>query len=621
VEKFDCIYDTHNNGEEIPYCQRPGGSFTLFRNETECENGGEKKYFRDLLDEDIQPNEVLKWSSSVEMADLYARIYYNRSFIEQNDDYFICQCKQLGTFGKYCEYQFTHYAMKFSDAIKAQFQQKKIDDSWNTQKYGDILCYETLPCHSGPLCLDWREICDGIQRCLNGIDEENRDKLEFNECEDDEFRCTNGMCIAEEFWFDGEFYSISIGVFINILIGDRDCMDWSDEYLIDYGNNCPFTPNTIECDEHLCPQLWYSCGDGECVGWTTRMAFQRFVKAADDCFTKRNLNYKCEVSPHRRAWTLENGLCWSEEDYDDPRYPPWNITNLSNLTNEEKCEYLFRCLLSDNFEHDCPCYHQNCTQIMMKICPRSNYPFIVYPPPGLINTNVCIYYNYDEYKRNKNFEIFELQNGLKCLGYLAQVKVPIPLGSNPIFVTISFSNQLLCTTEFSDYINKNFSSRFQNDKFCWNDSLTFNGRPYAVNPNACANSGQCISQYRIHDGTYDCLYNNEENMIFEKNYCTGNVGRQRFQCYDDQYKCLTSEMLGTGSQQCSNIYDESLYGNGLPIRQDIPCDTYLTNECYRIKEYIRQSSAKNSTRNNSLDYFQRQEQTNRIPFRSYCNSF
>jgi hypothetical protein len=41
---------------------------------------------------------------------------------------------------------------------------------------------------------------------LNGIDEENWDKLEFNECEDDEFRCTNGMCIAEEFWLDGEYY-------------------------------------------------------------------------------------------------------------------------------------------------------------------------------------------------------------------------------------------------------------------------------------------------------------------------------------------------------------------------------------------------------------------------------
>jgi uncharacterized protein YxeA len=60
TDKFDCIYDTHLNGEEIPYCQRPGENFTLIRQQTECENEGEKKSFRHLLDQDIQPNEVLK---------------------------------------------------------------------------------------------------------------------------------------------------------------------------------------------------------------------------------------------------------------------------------------------------------------------------------------------------------------------------------------------------------------------------------------------------------------------------------------------------------------------------------------------------------------------------------
>ncbi|CAF2828332.1 unnamed protein product [Rotaria sp. Silwood2] len=192
-------------GEEIPYCQRSDRNTTLIQHQTNCDNGGEKKSFLDLLDRNIQPNEVVKWNSSVKMADLYASVYYNRSLIKENDDRFICQCTQLGTYGKYCEYQLSHNATKFSEAIKAQFEQKLNEDSWNTQRYGDILCYQTLPCDSSPLCLDWREICDGIQRCSNGIDEENCDKLEFNECEDDEFRCTNGMCIAEEFWFDGEF--------------------------------------------------------------------------------------------------------------------------------------------------------------------------------------------------------------------------------------------------------------------------------------------------------------------------------------------------------------------------------------------------------------------------------
>jgi hypothetical protein len=205
TDTFDCIYHTHYAGQEILYCQRPDESVSLIRQQTSCENEGVPKSFHDLLNEGILPNEVLKWSSSVEMVDIYASFYYNRSLIKASDNQFICQCTKLGVFGKYCEYQLTHNTTQFSEAIKAQFYEKEMSDSWNTQRYGAILCYQTLFCESIPLCLDWREICDGLQRCDNGIDEENCDKLEFNECEDNEFRCRNGMCIAEEFWFDGEF--------------------------------------------------------------------------------------------------------------------------------------------------------------------------------------------------------------------------------------------------------------------------------------------------------------------------------------------------------------------------------------------------------------------------------
>jgi hypothetical protein len=214
VENFDCVYYVPNYGEEISYCRRPGGTQSLNRDRNECDNQGEKKLFHDLLKNEVHPNIILDWSSSVEMAELYTRVFYNRSLIDDNDDRFMCNCTQLGTFGKYCEYQLTHQAKTFSEAVTAQFEQKRTGDSWNTQRYGKILCYETLPCPSNPLCLDWREISDGIQRCSNGIDEENWDKLEFNECEDGEFRCTNGMCIPEEFWLDGECLRNFIGLLI-----------------------------------------------------------------------------------------------------------------------------------------------------------------------------------------------------------------------------------------------------------------------------------------------------------------------------------------------------------------------------------------------------------------------
>ena len=214
VEKFDCVYHVYDHGEEISYCRRSGRSQSLNRERNECDNQGEKKLFNDLLKQEISPSDVFKWSSSVEMADLYARVFYNRSLIDNNDNQFVCNCTKLGTFGKYCEYQLTHQAKTFSEAVTAQFEQKRTGDSWDTQRYGKILCYETVPCLSSPLCLDWREISDGIQRCSNGTDEENWDKLEFNECENDEFRCTNGMCIPEEFWLDGEYLRNFIGLLI-----------------------------------------------------------------------------------------------------------------------------------------------------------------------------------------------------------------------------------------------------------------------------------------------------------------------------------------------------------------------------------------------------------------------
>jgi hypothetical protein len=168
TDRFDCLYHTQQTmGEEIPYCQRPDAQMPLIRPSTRCENDGEKISFGCLLYDNIEPSKVLQWSSNMEMVDLYASVYCNRSI-------------------------FDHHR-----------------DSWNTQRYGSIVCYQTLFCQSSPLCLDWREICDGVQRCSNGVDEENCDILEFNECEEDEFRCTNGMCIVKEFWFDGEFRLIS----------------------------------------------------------------------------------------------------------------------------------------------------------------------------------------------------------------------------------------------------------------------------------------------------------------------------------------------------------------------------------------------------------------------------
>jgi hypothetical protein len=214
AEKLDCIYvldnvNSENGGSsvgKVPYCRRPNITETLTRITDKCENGGQMKYFVDLLKENIQPFEVLEWSHSVEMADKYAAFYYNNySVITPNEKQdFLCRCMHPSTFGKYCEYELTHEANSFEASHSSQASIRS-DYYYYHQQFGDIVCYKTLSCNSGLLCLDWRDICDGEQQCENGWDEENCDKLEFNECEEDEFRCTNGMCIPEEYWLDGEY--------------------------------------------------------------------------------------------------------------------------------------------------------------------------------------------------------------------------------------------------------------------------------------------------------------------------------------------------------------------------------------------------------------------------------
>ena len=424
-------------------------------------------------------------------------------------------------------------------------------------------------------------------------------------------------------WMVNIYYRFPEELLITLIIflDEFDCMDRTDERSHFHGEWCPFDPDAMICDENFCYNSHYSCGDGECVGWSIRMAFQQFRETNYDCFNSRNLNYMCEVSPHRTSWTLESGLCWPDEDYDDPRYPPWNMINESNLTQEDKCEYLFRCALSKGFEHDCPCNHLNCTQMMMNVCSTPDH-LIIYPREGLLNSNIYVMYNYSHSMEDPTPQFMVFSGGIKCRGFYFQMKdisvAPIDIN----LINYPNLNNVMCAFDDPTDGDRDFLSSQQNDKFCWNDSLTFSGRPYAVYLDMCTYSGECISQYRIRDGFWDCYDNQDEKMPIKNNYCTGNVGRQRFQCFNNEYKCFPLLMLGSGYADCSNDYDESWYGTGTDIRIDIPCEKETTTtDCNRLKEYIQESSNRNSTNNNSFVTYRLQKRTDRMPFRHYCDSF
>ena len=197
-------------------------------------------------------------------------------------------------------------------------------NSWKVQEHGDVVCNERVGCDSGVLCLDWREICDGVQQCMSGVDEENCDLLEMNRCEQDEYRCMNGMCISDEFFLDGEF----------------DCLDWSDELQFKKDQNCTDETVSRECDDRVCPPNQWSCGDGP-------LPFQKQV-ASSACGSQRDHYFMCETRNVLKSWTIPNGRChWNG---------PYNASAAVHDNEENLYEYLLKCALSFRGEVNCP-YH------------------------------------------------------------------------------------------------------------------------------------------------------------------------------------------------------------------------------------------------------------------------
>ena len=284
IEFYDCFL-LHS----LDYCRRPRKPIDLSRGNLrkECEqNGGQLHLFSELQSNNTTVSIVLQqWRSTLERVEQYSLFLRDPNERDAN----LCQCLHSTTFGNDCEYQLPSGGT-LEETLQWQLSMRE-KNRRAVQIYGDVICYETLKCDSGVLCLDWREICDGIQHCLEGRDEENCDLLEMNQChEDEEYRCMNGMCIPQEFFLDGEF----------------DCLDWSDEMPFKESENCSRESVSGECDDHLCRPGDWSCGDGQCIA--DRLASQKWT-FHPTCVSGRDQYFICETHGHILQWTMPNGLC------------------------------------------------------------------------------------------------------------------------------------------------------------------------------------------------------------------------------------------------------------------------------------------------------------------------
>ncbi|CAF1225711.1 unnamed protein product [Rotaria sp. Silwood1] len=172
--------------------------------------------FGELAKQNITSQQLYLWSAPIDLAEHYQ--FYLNHLLTSNDTsletqtYYNCTFPR---FGSMCQYELYLNPRNYSyiDEVVQDF----IAD--NTYAREISTCYMHLLCNRGPIsaCLDWREICDGQVDCINSnIDEENCWQLEINECNDNEYQCTNGQCIPMSFFKDES--------------STPDCLDGSDEY-------------------------------------------------------------------------------------------------------------------------------------------------------------------------------------------------------------------------------------------------------------------------------------------------------------------------------------------------------------------------------------------------------
>ncbi|CAF1197975.1 unnamed protein product [Adineta steineri] len=276
---FDCLhyFSTESEFSEIvKYCIRP-------KNDTdsimiEFSNiSDDYMTFDELYRLNVTSHEILMWSSSIDLAERY-QYYLDRATQSNlsNEKFFNCT---QPWFGSRCQYSFEFNEDKL---VKNYFETALTDDIF------DGTCYILLECDRGgsSMCLDWREICDGRIDCLNGdVDEIQCFNLEINECNENEYRCHNGLCIPK--------------IFLEMDFHEAQCLDRSD-YLVKTSLCLKFyfRLNLFECQEFICrpDEGKFSCGDGQCVEDYGQCDNNRHLSLAQLISVRGNLSYNCWIS-------------------------------------------------------------------------------------------------------------------------------------------------------------------------------------------------------------------------------------------------------------------------------------------------------------------------------------
>ena len=450
---------------------------------------------------------------------------------------------------------------------------------------------------------------------MDGVDEDYCETLEFNECEDDEYRCLNGMCIPEEYWIDGEY----------------DCMDWTDEIgtLVGSGGGC-FNMFSMVCDEHLCPYNQWSCGDGRpfilirCESATYHFFFigHCIFNDADRhtgmrhhqfrfCKNMRDANYMCEAITREAKswWSIDNGYCL-------PYQLAYQTLGIDSTAISNRCTFSIKCALSYSLDQNCACKSPaECRSMVIESCGNGN---LIYPWPNpLLAPYVYMVYLSDRDWTNKKPDRIGYYGQVKCMGYqlITNGGQWGTLDENFEFYRYSTFEYRLCHMMKDIEVIRNYTGPHY-DANCWSGFKTFNNHSYQVS-SLCET--RCISKYRVRDGVDDCFNGEESTPI--NNSCS-RIQQHRFQCSPSEPTCLLVGAVGDWGNQCSNRRDEFDDQTGTIFYQDMVCEKNTDSGCAYLREYIQTSSKNNMTKVPVVNSFVSNDHSiSVLPFRSHCNSF
>jgi hypothetical protein len=461
--------------------------------------------FEELKKQNVNVQDLFRWSAPIDLIERYQNLMITPNSSLIPEIFYNCTPPW---FGPVCQYTFDSTGLfdseilfdpskdSFSNVVYKQFWWKPQDIPYDLMvNITNLTCYIHLDCNRGqpPFCLDWREICDGKIDCLgDGVDEMNCSQLETSECEENEYRCHNGMCIPQQFVNDARY--------------NPDCLDRTDENddVIDTikvrgaeFDGCNQDPS-FRCEElnYFSIYQGFACGDGEISSLPLSVIL-----------TNTPIVPMCQ---NNRNKILRMSLLWDAEH--------------SNLT--DKCWFLMNCLTEALTNIQCRellCQGRNsCSLSIVNHCNLSRY--VIFPVLPMFEghvrlgywTNRTVIYSFRNSRLYPDFVCYDIQ---RCPFLLPNLFIDNLACLDMQNISVVDFKQLNALFHTCLPIDKN-----GNETDCFDPSLFH-----------CPNTSKCISKHRLLDGIVDC-YGGADEMFTDS--CNLN-DTHRFRCLSED-KCISA---------------------------------------------------------------------------------